>query len=147
MLQDWLIPFLADRLIFIMAVLAVVWMASHGIQALRMVVASTLLAYFAGWLVKSFFYLPRPFIVAQTKPLITFLLDGSFPSSHTAVAFAMSGAVYAVNRRAGLVMFGLSVLVATARIAAGVHTPADVMGGVLVGSAAALFLTSRHFNH
>lgn len=79
-------------------------------------------------------------LVAETQP-------DSFPSGHTAFAFALSVAAFLILARrvdqrwlvaaAGVVF---TVAVGLTRIYLGVHYPTDVIGSVLIGSAALLML-------
>jgi undecaprenyl-diphosphatase len=66
--------------------------------------------------------------------------DPSFPSDHATGAFAIAVSLYLRSRRVGLLALAMAVVVALARIAVGVHYPADVIGGALVGTTAALLL-------
>jgi len=60
--------------------------------------------------------------------------DYSFPSGHTAIAFAASVPVYfLVDKIIGIVMVVFSVLMGLSRIYVCVHYPSDVIGGALAG--------------
>ena len=98
------------------------------------------LAYAVGWTIKEFFYLPRPFITAGTPPVLPYLLDGSLPSSHTAVSFAIAAVISLRHSRLGLIFIVLALLIAAGRILGGVHTYLDVLSGTLIGLASALIL-------
>ena len=76
---------------------------------------------------------PRPFLALGFQP--TFLVNptGAFPSGHVTFLVALAAAVFIVNRRAGWWFAGGTLLVGVARIAAGVHWPTDVLGGIAVG--------------
>lgn len=58
----------------------------------------------------------------------------AFPSGHTSVAFAIALAFAYGNGWIGLVALVMAVLVALGRVAAGVHYPTDILGGVIVGA-------------
>ena len=64
----------------------------------------------------------------------------SFPSGHAAFYFALSMGVYLYNKKLGAAFFVVSVLMGIARIFAGVHWPADILGGALVGIVTALLV-------
>ncbi len=86
---------------------------------------------------------PRPF---TTHPELTHVLvsrttDPSFPSDHAAAAFAIAFAVLAFSRWAGALFLAAAALIGLSRIALGMHYPSDVLGGMLVGLAAALLVT------
>lgn len=98
-----------------------------------------------GWLIKDYFYLPRPFITGSSWPLLPYILDGSLPSVHTAVAVAISISIFYAHRRLGLVFICLAILVAVGRILGGVHTYFDVLVGFLIGLIS-VFITGKLSN-
>ena len=61
----------------------------------------------------------------------------SFPSGHTASAVAFASTVGRVLPAAGLPIRCLATLVAYSRVHTGVHYPADVVAGALIGAAMA----------
>lgn len=75
-------------------------------------------------------YLAVKGVVALVPPNIQ---AGSFPSSHTAISFAIAASIFSVNQGWGLIAFAVAFLVAFGRIAAGMHYPSDVLGGMAVG--------------
>jgi undecaprenyl-diphosphatase len=85
---------------------------------------------------------PRPF-VAHPGALHIFAAhaaDSGFPSDHATAAFAIATAVLLRNRRWGMGVMVLAVVLAAGRVAMGVHYPTDVLGGAALGSACALVL-------
>jgi len=80
----------------------------------------------------------RPFLNSNIKQLLNPLSEKSFPSDHTTVVFATSLAVYFYNKKLGLVLLGMSLLIGFARIYVGVHYPIDVLGGIILGCLCAL---------
>lgn len=89
--------------------------------------------------IRFFYHHPRPFDVLAVKQLIP-ESGYSFPSGHAAFYFALSMGVYLYNKKLGIVFFAVSALMGIARIFAGVHWPADILGGALVGIATALLV-------
>ena len=75
----------------------------------------------------------RPFVDHDINLLIAKLDEPSFPSGHTVLFFALSTVVYAYNKKAGIGFFIASFLMAVSRIFVGVHWPADILAGILVG--------------
>ncbi len=90
-------------------------------------------------IIRFFYHHPRPFDVLAVKQLIP-ESGYSFPSGHAALYFALSMGVYLYNKKLGAVFFAVSVLMGIARIFAGVHWPADILGGALVGTVTALLV-------
>jgi membrane-associated phospholipid phosphatase len=110
--------------------------ASAGAAALVAIVANAALGHL--W------YHARPFV---DHPKGTLLLvhhgaDNSFPSDHTAVAFAVAVAVLMFHRRLGLVLVAVAAGVGIDRVLVGVHYPIDVLAGALVGTCAAVVVTT-----
>jgi undecaprenyl-diphosphatase len=63
--------------------------------------------------------------------------SASFPSGHTAAAFAFATAVGDVLPFAGIPLRGLAALVGYSRVHTGVHYPGDVIAGALIGAVVA----------
>ncbi len=61
--------------------------------------------------------------------------DFSFPSGHSAVAFAATGSIRRTDSRVYIAMLAISVAIAFSRLYVGVHYPTDVLAGVVIGSA------------
>ena len=99
------------------------WSAAISALAARLGVTS---------LIRFFYHHPRPFDVMPVHQLIG-ESGSSFPSGHASFFFALSAAVYVFNKKLGIIFFISSALIGLGRIYAGVHWPADVLGGAAVG--------------
>ena len=78
---------------------------------------------------------PRPFAgLSDTNQLVSHTEHRSFPSRHVASAFAMAAAIFPGSRMLGVAFGAIGILLGGARIAAGVHYPSDVIGGIVLGS-------------
>ena len=78
---------------------------------------------------------PRPFAdLSGTNRLVSHTEHRSFPSRHVASAFAMATAISPNSRTLAAVFGAIGILLGAARIAAGVHYPSDVIGGIVLGS-------------
>ncbi|MBI5306255.1 phosphatase PAP2 family protein [Candidatus Wolfebacteria bacterium] len=92
-------------------------------------------------IIKFFYHQPRPYALLDFKPLIE--ADGanmSFPSGHAAFFFALALPIFFLNRKAGYWFFGGAVLMGIARIFTGVHWPADILVGALIGLASGFLI-------
>jgi undecaprenyl-diphosphatase len=91
-------------------------------------------------IIRYFYYRPRPFVALHFTPLIeatkvldTFNHEGSFPSGHAAIGFAMVASVYFFNKKVAAWMGFVIIFVVLARVISGVHYPSDILVGALVG--------------
>ncbi len=88
---------------------------------------------------------PRPFLVfPEIHLLIPPPRTGSFPSSHSSVAFALAFAFLSGDKRRGMLALAMACLVAFGRVAVGVHYPSDVIAGIGVGLLAFLVVRAGH---
>jgi undecaprenyl-diphosphatase len=90
------------------------------------------LANIIGWIVNR----PRPYVAAPdiVQQLIPAPLTmASFPSGHTAVAFAAAAAITLGAPEIGLIGIPLAAMVGLGRVAVGVHYPSDIFAGALLG--------------
>ena len=79
----------------------------------------------------------RPDRVAQRVPIarhVRMPISRSFPSGHSAGAFAFATGVGHVLPPAAVPLRGLAALIAYSRVHTGVHYPADVLAGALMGA-------------
>jgi undecaprenyl-diphosphatase len=76
----------------------------------------------------------------EPHPLVTIPHSHSFPSGHTATAFAGAMVLSFLAPRAAPAFFVLAAAIAYSRLYVGVHFPLDVVGGAVIGLATALLL-------
>lgn len=103
---------------------------------------SILLAVVLGQLVKLLIPdIGRPFYFNGHFPLtITVPFDSSFPSDHSAFAFALAASLWLKDKRVGFI-YGLgAVVVGVGRVLAKVHFPIDIWGGAVLGIFSALLI-------
>jgi membrane-associated phospholipid phosphatase len=82
----------------------------------------------------------RPDRIAPEVPLarqVPMPISSSFPSGHSAAAFAFATGVAHASSAAAVPLLGLAALVAYSRTHTGVHYPGDVVAGSLLGAALA----------
>ena len=87
----------------------------------------------------------RPFEVLGVQAKASFLDNPGFPSDHLLFCATITLAVWFETRhkKVTFVLVGLSLLVALGRVLGLVHTPLDVIGGVLIASIGALWCLQR----
>lgn len=79
-------------------------------------------------------------LVPEARPpasLIGSIADSSFPSSHTAAAVALATTLWYQKRNSRLVVLLVALAVAVGRVLVGAHYLFDVLGGAVIGFAAA----------
>lgn len=132
-----MITFLASFLVWFMV-------AGSLFLAPRSLLAGSI-AWFTAQLVKWLHHTPRPF---EINGATTFTLwakpDGSFPSGHTALAFALATSILLHRRNLGLIFIAAALLVGTGRVLSNVHYPIDIIAGAAIGVTTALFFHRLH---
>jgi undecaprenyl-diphosphatase len=84
---------------------------------------------------------PRPFIShPQIHLFLAHAADPGFPSDHATAAFAIAVVLMLRFGRRALPALLAAAALAVARVLVGVHYPADVLAGALLGSAAAVIV-------
>lgn len=82
---------------------------------------------------------PRPYATLEhVHVLIARTADFSFPSDHATAVGAVAGGLWLVDRKLGPVAAAFALLMAGARVYAGVHYPSDVLVGLGLGAAVAV---------
>lgn len=101
------------------------------------VLISYVLVFLLGQLIlKNLFDRPRPCHIDQTfKLLVERPTSSSFPSTHSAWAFAAATAVFMKFRKAGIAAFAVASIIAFSRLYMFLHFPTDVLTGILFGIA------------
>jgi undecaprenyl-diphosphatase len=105
---------------------------------IKLAILSCAIALLVGWVTGLLYYHPRPFVVENIEPLIPHRPDNGFPSEHTLLAMVASAVVFAYNRKLGIILAVLAVLIGAARVAARLHYPVDVVGGISIALATTL---------
>ena len=119
------------------AIAAMVALVRRDVRAFVFVAIAVLAADGLAGLLKLAVHEHRP---RGTHPLVAVPHSASFPSGHTATAFAAATVLTALLPRAAPAWFALAAAIAYSRLYVGVHFPLDVAGGTVIGAATALLL-------
>lgn len=120
---------------------------SHRFEAYARILMAGLTAYLLAKLLASV-YQPsgeRPFQILGVAPGASYLDNPGFPSDHALFTAFLTLAVWFETRRKGLAitLAVLTLIVCVGRVLALVHTPLDVIGGIVVASVGALWYLQR----
>lgn len=78
-------------------------------------------------------YRDRPFVHHHVIQLIQHAANASFPSDHATGAFVIAVSIWIWRKRDGWVWLLLATGIAFSRVWTGVHYPADVLAGIVIG--------------
>ncbi|HKB88868.1 MAG TPA: phosphatase PAP2 family protein [Patescibacteria group bacterium] len=147
--EDFLVRFLASFLIWFLFVgLIVLWFIDGKIKKEQVVHAlfASLFAWLTAIVIKHFFPTLRPFMANGREIDVLFKpMNGSFPSEHTVIAFALSVTIFMHDKKVGWVFLVSALLIGAARVLANVHYPIDIIGGAFVGTIVAVIVEKLHF--
>ncbi len=85
------------------------------------------LSYLTGLLASFLYYDPRPFVVLHITPLLKHAADNGFPSDHALLMGTLAAIVTVFNKRVGIFLWVLAILVGAARVRAAVHHTIDIL--------------------
>jgi undecaprenyl-diphosphatase len=135
-IMNFIIIFIAKYLIFVALAIAVLYFLKQPRprQKEMLIFAAILLpvSYFVAKIISHFYFDPRPFVAGHFTPLIEHAADNGFPSDHTLFGAAIAFAIFRFNKKLGLLLLYLTVLVGVARVLAGVHHAVDIAGSILI---------------
>ena len=139
--QDFIIRIAADGLmipIILIGAYALIFKVPKGnrLQAYSLILVAGLTTYLLAKLIGSV-YQPiglRPFEIAGTSAGASFLNNPGFPSDHILFATALTCAVWFETKQKLItwILIVLVIIVGIGRVVALVHTPTDVIGGIVI---------------
>ena len=134
---DKIIIFLAEYLIYFMVLGGLIYLffayQKKWKKFFDLILATVLSRLIITEGIRFFYYHPRPFLTYSVNQLLNHDISSSFPSGHMTFIFPLIAFVYFENKKLGIVFGILGILMGLARIAAGVHYPLDILGGILLG--------------
>ncbi len=99
-------------------------------------ISYVLVFVFGQMILKNLFDRPRPCHIDQAfKLLVERPTSSSFPSTHSAWAFAAATAIFMKFKKAGIAAFVVASIIAFSRMYMFLHFPTDVLTGILFGIA------------
>lgn len=122
-------------IIFIVLIAGIYFLKINKQQKKEMVVFAIItlpIIFILSRLAGKLYFNPRPFVVGNFLPLITHGSDNGFPSDHTLLSMAVAVVVYLYNKKIGIILGLIAILVGLARVAAGVHHLADIFGSIVI---------------
>jgi len=142
---DWLMPRLAGHSLFIplllVAALLLIWRGGRRerIFVLMLALAISVADGFVCNTIRDALGRPRPGrALVDTRALLRSSSRGSLPSAHAANWFAATAVMFIFYRRRWLPVGLIAATIAFSRVYNGVHYPADVLAGALLGAGAGL---------
>jgi len=123
--------FVAVLLLFLLA-----WAQANRKYKTELLVAVALAGIIAVILDKlggKLYYDPRPFVTHHLRPLIAHAADNGFPSEHTVLTMTISTVLVFYRPKLGALSFLIALAVGISRVAAHIHSPIDIAGGILIG--------------
>lgn len=126
------ITLLGDTKVLLFIICAVYWKNSVvGIELIK----TTLMAGNVSQIAKLVFCIPRPFTIYKNINPSKFALKTatgySFPSGHSQGSMSVFG--FLANKYNRNILYAIPFLVAISRLVLGVHTPTDVIIGLIIG--------------
>lgn len=106
--------------------------STHKKEILLFALPSLGLTYLLALLGAHFYFDPRPFVVDNFTPLIAHAPDNGFPSDHALLVASIASIGTSINRRLGILLWILAVLVGIGRVYVGIHHPIDVAGSFFI---------------
>ncbi|MFD1427561.1 undecaprenyl-diphosphatase [Kroppenstedtia sanguinis] len=101
--------------------------------------ATLFLGFGISWVIGQLYERTRPFVDHDhVNMLVHHAADASFPSDHTTAAFTIACALWIYDRRMGIPMAVLALIMGFSRIWVGHHYPTDILGGILIGVLSAI---------
>lgn len=101
-------------------------------SALALLVLASAFAFVIDKILNQLISSPRPFVVEGINPLFSHAVDNGFPSEHVLFAMVIAGVIFVYNRKLGIILGILAIMIGIARIVAYVHHPIDVLGGIAI---------------
>lgn len=97
-------------------------------------------AWCLSYVLKFLIQVPRPTAVFTQISSLLSANGYAFPSGHATFYMALAFALFFSHKKIGCIFIFFALLIGIARIVAGVHFPADILGGFILGTLTAYFV-------
>lgn len=129
-----IIVFLANYLYIIIILISIVAVVFANKTARKNILSLSLLTFPLAFIIANIlgrlFYNTRPFVIEKIQPLIPHAANNGFPSDHTLLVIGIASILFVYNKRLGIFLFILGLIVGFARVYAKVHHPIDILGSI-----------------
>lgn len=141
MYLDWLVIFIGQYLIFVIILIIISHLFLGRRDLFFTALVSGFMAEITNRIISLIHFRYRPFISLSDR--VTLLInhnpDKSFPSDHAILAFALATIIIIKSKgKWGWVLLVFAILISLARVIAGLHYPADITAGAILGVLIAL---------
>ncbi|BAL80271.1 undecaprenyl-diphosphatase [Caldisericum exile] len=127
--------FMAKYIVFLIPLYLTYLLIKKDFKGFLFMGTSVIFALLIGYITKTLFYHPRPFVMGLGIDLVKDDATSSFPSNHTTSMFAFATSLYLMKKHvSGVIALILGVLLGVARVYIGVHFPFDILGGIFFGT-------------
>ncbi|MSU75362.1 MAG: phosphatase PAP2 family protein [Candidatus Magasanikbacteria bacterium] len=133
---NYVIIFGATYLIFVIALVAVFYFLfqprARKKDIIIFIAVTVPIIYLLSFIASGFYYNSRPFVVGHFVPLVFHGNTNGFPSDHTLASAAMAVIIFRSNKKLGVILLLLALLVGISRVLAGVHHAVDVFASLVI---------------
>lgn len=113
-------------------------------KEIALVFFSGILSWFLADLFKALLFTSRPFVRYPNVTSLFFEKGFAFPSGHATFFMAIAFSIFLSHKKVGYVFIFFALLIGTARIIAGVHSPIDILGGFILGALTAYLVSALY---
>jgi len=135
-MTNLIIIFGAKYLVFVILILATIYFFKQDNFNKKKIFIFSLISlpliFIIAKIASHFYFNPRPFVVGNFTPLIPHAPDNGFPSDHTLLSSAVAMIIFYFNKKIGLLLLFLAILVGASRVLANIHHPLDIIGSLLI---------------
>ncbi len=147
---ETLIIFGAKYLYIVVVAIAIIYILHEPREKqkriLLLAIISLPIAYIIAKIGSWLYFDPRPFVVGNFTPLIPHVADNGFPSDHTLLTSGLASVIYVSNKKIGVLLWILALIVGISRVSAGIHHPVDILGSIII-SVLIVFVAHKFINH